>query len=71
MLFLPRGERGEGFSGLSVVCHGELVTSEHLLAIAEASQGKVLGTQASERRERERELRVLRVKKRIYTYSEF
>ena len=46
----------EELSGLPlpVVCLGEPVTSEHLLAAAEASQGEASGTQA-----RERELRDL------------
>ena len=70
-LFLSRGERGEGLSGLPVVCLSEPVIGEHLLAVAEASRGEALGTQPArgerrevrgERRERERELRVLRVK---------
>ena len=51
-MFLPRGERGEGLSGLPVVCRGEPVTGEHLLAAAEASRGKASGTQSGERRER-------------------
>ena len=63
-MFLLRGERGEGLSGLLVVCLSESVIGEHLLAVAEASRGEALGTQPArgERRERERELRVLRVK---------
>ena len=64
-MFLPRGERREGLSGLSMVCYGELVTGEHLLAALEANQGEASRTQANERRERE--LRVLRVEERIYT----
>ena len=50
-MFLPRGERGEGLSGLPVVCRGEPVTGEHLLAAAEASRGKASGTQSGKRRE--------------------
>ena len=50
-MFFPRGERREGLSGLSVVCYGELVIGEHLLAALEANQGEALGTQADERRE--------------------
>ena len=50
-MFLPRGERGEGLSGLPVVCRGEPVTGEHLLAAAEASRGKASGTQSGKKRE--------------------
>ena len=50
-MFLPRGERGEGLSGLLVVCRGEPVTGEHLLAAAEASRGKASGTQPGKKRE--------------------
>jgi len=59
-LFLLRSERGEGLSGLPVVYLSEPVIGEHLLAVAEANRGEALGTQPA--RERERELRVLRVK---------
>ncbi|KAL0016123.1 hypothetical protein SO802_003192 [Lithocarpus litseifolius] len=46
---MRRHERGEGLSGLPVVCRGESVTSDHLLAVAEARQGKASGTQALKR----------------------
>ena len=77
-MFLPRGERGEGLSGLPVVCHGEPVTGEHLLAAAEASRGKASGTQSGERREARGEREFLLIgrnlrgerRERVFTESE-
>ena len=61
---MPRGERGEGLSGLLVVYRGEPMIGERLLQrpVELNCEGSKARRHAGERQERDRELRVMRAK---------